>query len=94
MWQTRGWTGIGLSNITSVTAVNVLFLLLYSGCATNQRSVPSGYIHRGGRCPLLCSGTLLSEEVCGVGDEGSGDTATVNVQAPLKALFSFYHSNV
>jgi hypothetical protein len=77
--------------LTSVPAVISLFLLLYSGRATKQRSISFGYIHRGHQRPLLCSVILISEEVHGVGDEGSGGATTVNVQAPLKAPFSFYH---
>ena len=77
--------------VTPVPAFNFLFLPLYSGCTTNQRSVPSGYIHGGGQCPILCSGILIREEMYGMGDEGCGDIATVNVQAPLKALFPFYY---
>jgi len=70
--------------LPSVSVFNFLFLLLYSGCATNHRSVLSGYICRGGHCPLLCSGILLREEVYCVGDEGSGGATTVNVQATLE----------
>ena len=65
--------------LTSIPVINFLFLLLYSGCATDQRSVPSGYIHWGCQCPVLCSGIFVSGEVYGVGDKVSGDTATVTV---------------
>jgi hypothetical protein len=37
------------------------------------------------RSSSVFSGAFIPEEVDGVGDEGSGDTITVDVQTPLEA---------
>jgi hypothetical protein len=61
-------------------------VLLYLGCTTNQSSIPFGYLlyllvwsHQGGSVAVF-SGVFIAEEVVGVGENGSGDITTVDVQ--------------
>jgi hypothetical protein len=67
-------------------------LLIYLGCTTNQKGIPCGYLFhllvQGHQGPLLFfSGIFVPEEVDGVGDQGSGDTTTVDVQTLLEAFW-------
>jgi hypothetical protein len=64
-----------------------LFLLLYLGCTTDQRSTPFGYLHLlvgPSWSSSIFSGFFIAEEVDGVGDKGSRDITTVDVQTLLR----------